>query len=247
MKDEDKIVCKACSLSYEKLDGKLEHVCPSCKYNPTYFQIDVDIYSSTSSHVSPHPPTITVGEPCMVNPSSIKAVRSVLQHVVDNTIRDGREWTLVHSDGVPYTFADDLQDKIFVCNVCSEEVKKENVDEHKLLHEEEEVTFRHLFEEILLRPGPGHYEMTMAKCLLNFGWQPIIRKIAIKLGFRTPKAQNVVKSGIDHHRSQQILAALLNALSRELIIPYVRYCITHNVTPTLRLLTCYHSIFIQKQ
>ena len=40
------------------------------------------------------------------------------------------------------------------------------------------------------------------------------------LGFRTPHAKDVACEGIDHHRTRQILSVCLEALSKELVLPY---------------------------
>ena len=45
------------------------------------------------------------------------------------------------------------------------------------------------------------------------------------LGFRTPHAKDVACEGIDHHRTRQILSVCLEALSKELVLPFVRECI----------------------
>ena len=45
------------------------------------------------------------------------------------------------------------------------------------------------------------------------------------LGFRTPHAKDVVREGIDHHRTRQILSVCLEALSKELVLPFVHECI----------------------
>ena len=74
----------------------------------------------------------------------------------------------------------------------------------------------------MLRPGPGHFKLNMAKVLLNLTWLPFLNEFAKTLGFRSPKAQEVLKTGVDHHRSRQILEILLQALSSELLLPYFR-------------------------
>ena len=52
------------------------------------------------------------------------------------------------------------------------------------------------------------------------------------LGFRTEKAQMVVKNGIDHHRTRQILSSCLYALSKELLVPFIRDCQKNGVKPS---------------
>ena len=51
------------------------------------------------------------------------------------------------------------------------------------------------------------------------------------LGFRTEKAQLIVKNGIDHHRTQQILSTCLFDLSKELLVPYVQDCQKIKIKP----------------
>ena len=65
--------------------------------------------------------------------------------------------------------------------------------------------------------------MNTAKTLLQYLWNPFMCHFVKKLGFRTPRAQEVVRNSVDHHRSRQILSAAFMALSLELLAPYVRY------------------------
>ena len=59
----------------------------------------------------------------------------------------------------------------------------------------------------------------------------MLRRIAQMLGFRTEKALAVVKSGIDHHRTRQIWCERLYALSKELLVPFVRDCLKAEIIP----------------
>ncbi len=77
------------------------------------------------------------------------------------------------------------------------------------------------FEDILLRAGMGHFEMNFGKAILNIAW-PFIEQIVHELGFRSPKAKEVVKKGANHHRTRQILGTLLDAVSLELLFDYVK-------------------------
>ena len=55
--------------------------------------------------------------------------------------------------------------------------------------------------------------------------------MAQMLGFRTEKVLAVVKSGINHHHTRQILCACLYALSKELLVPFVRDCLKAEIIP----------------
>ena len=96
--------------------------------------------------------------------------------------------------------------------------------EHAALHQNETCTFHNLFHNIILLPGPGHLELNMGCLLLKLLWVPFLNEIMKLLGFHTEKAQLIVKNGIDHHRTQQILSTCLFALSKELLVPYARDC-----------------------
>ena len=78
-------------------------------------------------------------------------------------------------------------------------------------------TFNRIRDNLTLTPGPGHIEMHMARLLLLFLWVPFLYEFSKLLGFRTPKAQEVVKSRIDHCRSRYILEISLESLSKRLV------------------------------
>ena len=132
--------CSKCGNSYEKT----QTCCPSCKNDPDNHDHVYDPYFRTESKHLSQRPFVYIGEPCMVNPNSIATVREVIEHVLDIThVKDPehpRRWTIMHSDGVPYVYASELQDNLFVCNICGEEINKGDMrceiwnsflDEHK--------------------------------------------------------------------------------------------------------------------
>ena len=183
----------------------------------------------------------------MVNLNSIEAVRRVMEHVQDvNNLNDEyheRKWTFLHSDGVPYVHVSDIQDHLLECTECKEEVdsKDLSIDEwndflksHAEQHPNSstQFTFKRIFDNLILTPGPGHIEMNMARLLLKLLWEPFLCEFSKLLGFRTPKAQEVVKNGTDHHRSRYILESSLESLSKELVAPFVKECKINDVVPT---------------
>ena len=81
-------------------------------------------------------------------------------------------------------------------------------------------------------PGLGHEEMKEGNLLLKFLWYPIISHLSTLLGFRTPRAKCVVREGIDHYKTKQILSVCLEAIVKELFVPYVCHCIQNENQPT---------------
>ena len=55
-----------------------------------------------------------------------------------------------------------------------------------------------------LLPGLGHVEMNEGKLLLKLLW--------------TPRGKDVVREGVDHHRTKQILSVCLEAIEKELLV-----------------------------
>lgn len=132
---------------------------------------------------------------------------------------------------MPYSIASDIQDDYLECSSCSVFVLKQDKKEHAKTHPAL-TEFKRPYNELLLRPGLGHIELNMAKKLLRFTWIPFMKDLSLKFGFRTPKAQEVFKKGTDHHRSREVLEIVLFALSKELLVPYIRHCIQNALTPT---------------
>lgn len=91
------------------------------------------------------------------------------------------------------------------------------------------------FGNLLLLPELGHMELHKPRLLLKLLWEPIISNIFHLLGFRAPRSKQDVQEGIDHHRSKQILSVYLDAISKELLMPFVRKCMWDQEKPTIQL------------
>ena len=135
-------------------------------------------------------------------------------------------WVTVICDGVPYVFGTTIQYNMVECEECRKIVRNTKTQDHIDLHKGKLVTFSKPFPEKILRPGPGHIELNMTRKLLSFLWVPAMNRLAKYFGFWTPKSQDVFKNGVDHHRSRQVLETCMFSLSRELLLPYFRYCIS---------------------
>ena len=74
-------------------------------------------------------------------------------------------------------------------------------------------------------PVLGHVEMNERKILLKLRWCPVISNLLLLLGSQTPRAKYIVREGFDYHRTKQILSLCLEAIAKELLVPYVCHCI----------------------
>ena len=77
VKDGKCNVCYKCFGSFPKSDVK----CPHCGINMERYENDYDPYFRTESKHPTTKPSMDVGEPCMVNPSSYEALLEVMDHV----------------------------------------------------------------------------------------------------------------------------------------------------------------------
>ncbi|CAC5417346.1 unnamed protein product [Mytilus coruscus] len=214
-------VCTKCNFMYPSKDDK----CAECKHDHKFYPLDFDPYRRTPSKHPPKPPVVTVGEPCMVNPCNEKNIRIVLDHIRNTcNIPEERKWVVVWSDGIPYLFAMRLQQHLYACSSCDNivDTRTETPQDHvKKQNHPIDSVLKKYFGDFVFRPGPGHIELNMAKTLLHFSW-PVLSSIVQLLGFRTKKAQDVVKRGANHHRSKQILFTFFDSVLKELLVLFIR-------------------------
>ena len=150
------------------------------------------------------PPEIKLGEPVLTNPCSYASVKEVLDSLLHTIVNNtDRKWTILGCDGLPYILASRLIDK-----------------DESLQH-------------ILLEPGLGHYEINMVKALFKLLWEVALSDLANLMGYKSIKAQVHCQNASDHHKSWQILQIFLYATADELILPYIRKCLSENLKPSL--------------
>lgn len=242
--DEKESICPSCRCVGEKAFEE----CQKCHLNTSFYSHDYDKYWRTQSNHF-RKPVIELAEPTLVNPSSLENVKKVLQNIEEQsfTTVSKRKWVSVMCDGVPYTFAAQMQDTMKKCSICCEFIETSNMDEHRAIHAPQIVSFFRPFPNLVVRPGPGHIEMNMARKLLSFLWVPFMKTIALELGFRTEKAQRVFRCGVDHHRSRQVLESCLEALSKELVLPFIRHSIQNDEEPTAIGYNKWYECFVENQ
>ncbi|MES9969685.1 MAG: hypothetical protein ABW092_06590, partial [Candidatus Thiodiazotropha sp.] len=148
-----------------------------------------------------------------------------------------RSWISVGCDGLPYLLAAKIIDKTFVCPQCNACMKTgpEDFISHLELHglpTQSIETFRK-YKQIFLRPGLGHFEINMVKCLFKLLWVVLLCRVSKLLGFRSERAQNYCKAASGHHKSWEILQIVFRAVSKELLIAFVRQNLANGKQPTI--------------
>ena len=69
----------------------------------------------------------------MENPCLYQAIEKVFDHIIQNTVRDGRTWTIIGCDGLSYSLVLNL------------------------------IENNEAYRNILMVPGHGHFEMNMSR------------------------------------------------------------------------------------
>ncbi len=123
--------------------------------------------------ISPMPrkDKIQMTEPVLLNPNSYASVKTVLENLCQRALNENRQWTIVGSDGIPYVLGQRLR------------------DEHDHL------------KNLLLLPGPGHFEMNFVKALFKLLWPVGLQTLAKLAGYRTDKALLYCQKAPDHHKA----------------------------------------------
>ena len=124
---------------------------------------------------------VTMAEPLMINPNSYANVTEVLKTIQSNAPTN-KCWSAVGSDGVPYVLGQKLRDD----------------PKNKL-------------SNLLLLPGPGHFEINTIKVLFRLLWPVGMEKLASLTGFRTAKALQYALKASDHHKSWELLSIFFKA------------------------------------
>ena len=81
--------------------------------------------------------------------------------------------------------------------------------------------------------GLLHLEMNAARAFTKLNWDVFTSSLGTVLGFRSPKAQAYLHKGADHHKIWHFLEILYVTLAKELMVPYVRYCVSKEYSPTV--------------
>ena len=206
--------------------------CPSCGKSvakPSVTREDL-LHGVPSKHGSNV--DVVVGEVFDGMPNSYASCKDVLEHIRKQAkVGEERQWLSVGCDGQPFDICRNLIDMTMVCDACGEVADVDTIREHQQQeHPGDKQTYHKLYDWILLRPGPGHVEMNVCKALFRLLWTPILRPIAKLLGFTSDGAQGFIKNCGNHHVTWQLVRVVLDALSKELSVSYVRHCLASKET-----------------
>jgi hypothetical protein len=113
------------------------------------------------------------------------------------------------------------------CPACGHETKTGVHDFEKHItinHPDLQCDFQaqRTFQNLLLIPGLGHFEINMVKGLFKLAWHVLLSDMAKLMGFRTDRTLAYCQKASNHHKAWQMVLILLFGTADELLLPYVR-------------------------
>lgn len=181
-------------------------------------------------------------DPAFMNPNSYETVALVLREIgVQMGIRryggNVRHWAFVVCDGLPHGLIQTLIDESVICEVdgCGQSFLRTDgfLKHHREVHRDSPMQYYSEFDWVSLQVGLGHYEANLLKSYFDLNWEPFLEHFCSEMAFTSPAAKNFSRQCKDHHLAWQMLVAVHHATLQELVLPYVRYCLTNNEEPTV--------------
>ena len=181
---------------------------------------------------------VTIGEPELLNLNSFQSLSHVLRKIGTEAVisrYDGhqREWMFLECDDGIYPIILQLIFNAFFCPACKQSFYGENSFENHDCCISNSIDPEREFDWIILLPGLFHLEMNAARALFELCWDPFLKEIVKVLSFTSPRAQEFVKKGSDHHKTWEIVEYLYVAVTDELLVPYIDFCHTNSIKPSV--------------
>ena len=129
-------------------------------------------------------------------------------------------------------FLRDIIENVWRCSLCTNcFYKLEAFHDHKcfILHK---TSPAREFGWLIPISGLLHFEMNAVRSFVKLNWQVFASVLGYELGFKSPKAQDYLHKGADHHKTWHFLEILYTSISFELITPYVKECISLGLKPS---------------
>ena len=190
--------CRNCGGKVAK-ESQLKIPLDLCSYKPNPY-ISFEEFPSALLKV-----IFRTGEPDFIDPNGYENIIQVLKAIgIRSGIRKygkgAREWHSVECDGVPYSIIRDIIEHVWNCSKCKQcFYRVESFKEHKcfVLY-----TVDPIREFGWLVPVMGllHLEINIAKSFMKLNWEVFNKQLGYILGFKSPKAQDYLKKGADHHK-----------------------------------------------
>lgn len=176
------------------------------------------------------------GEPDFINPNSYEAIVQVIQNIGSRAgikqYGGEREWLFVECDGLPYNILREILTHVWRCLECQScYFGLETFESHRcfILRNAAPV---HEFGWLVPVIGLLHLEMNACRSFMKLNWEVFTGTLGSELGFKSPKAQQYLQKGSDHHKTWHFLEILYCSLSMELVVPYIETCLTTKIEPS---------------
>lgn len=83
------------------------------------------------------------------------------------------------------------------------------------------------FDWLHLKIGDGHDKMNLMKAFIDMNWDVFFKDLVLRMGWRSELAQKAARNCYDNHKTWQLILIHYFCTLMDLIIPYVRSCISN--------------------
>ena len=183
----------------------------------------------------------------MKNKYSCKLVienEDIRKEIVGN---DGeRSWLLVTVDGVPYRQLISIIKNHHQCVQCGKKIKylSELTDHMKSSGHNE---FYQTYGNILMNIGNFHFVQAMLRSYTNLLWFIDTEELAKSLELTSPKALFMVHKVTDFRKCMDIIRSTRKAKLRELILPFIKHCISKNLICDINHFKLWKKTFVKNK
>ena len=128
-------------------------------------------------------------------------------------------------DGLHYNILREVLNNVCRCNNCSDCF-------YRIENFLEQVRSTRRFSCLFPVSGILQLKMNACRSFIKLNWPVFTKTLGNILVFLSPKAQEYLKKGSDHHKAWHYLELIYCSLSLELMVPFVKECIKIKSNPT---------------
>ena len=169
-----------------------------------------------------------------------------VRKIENSNCNEDRKYIIVTADGLPYKQLIKLINDFFVCITCENVLcYLADMTEHMKTHGHKE--YFQKYGNILPQIGQFHYGLTMLRSYVKLVWNINLSELCKAINFESPKAQIVQEKVKDFHKSLDTFRISQEAKICELVYPYVKYAMEHNIPTSVESYYTWKKFFVKNE
>ena len=181
----------------------------------------------------------------MKNQFSVKIIFSE-QNVKKVFLQDDtlRKHIVVTADGLPYKIMISLIENTHDCASCGKRLNQiGDLNDH--IKETQHSEYFQTYGVIIPNIGYFHYGLTMLRSIVKLTWNIDYEELCKSIRFETPKALFMQENVTDFRKCLDTFRTARQAKLRELVTPYVKYCLENNMPVEVKGYLVWKKFFVK--